>query len=534
MSPLQSSGGAVHSLASRQLGHWSEATAPQQTSATKLVQWIETHFLLVGRMKGWRVSKSGWIGVGFLAVATTAIGVVIAQYLPMIDAGTGYKAKLLCSGVFVSKRREADVLAEDLRVDGFETLRFFSSSIDRKARSTTASLLGFRRRVALFREGLGCTLAIDATERDIRAEASPAEVREVSDLSPMELWPEGSRVDLDAYSSEVDRSKLKSAMDFAFREPSPDLLQRTRAVVVVHRGRVVAERYASGFDRTTALLGWSMSKSALNALIGIAIANPEVSSELQKPLGLSQTDLLPAWRNDERSSISLDNLMKMSSGLAFDEDYTNYEGDVLRMLFGTGNKGAFAAAKSAVAAPGTRWAYASGTSNIVSYVLRSRFKDKADYLALPRRHLFNPLGMRTAVIEPDASGTFTASSFMYASARDWARLGLLFLRDGVWFGHRILPEGWVARSLTPARGSADALYGSHFWLKLPGSPHLGEPPMPTDSFYMLGHDGQVVAMVPSRELVIVRLGLSRKHQSWRPERVLGAIAAAFPATSPKQ
>ena len=472
--------------------------------------------------------KPVWIAAVLSAIAIAAIGFGVWLYRPMIVVGAGYKAKILCSGVFVSKRPEADVLAEDLYVDGFEALGLFSSSVDRKLRTATASLLGFWKRVAVYREGLGCTLAVGVSEGTLRSEEVPADVRKDITLSSSVPWPQGSRVELTDDIANVDTAKLKAAMDFAFSEPNPDALQRTRAIVVVHAGRIVAERYSEGVDKTMALLGWSMSKSVLNALVGIAMADPEVARQLQKPLALSNAGLLPVWQNDERSRISLNNLLQMSSGLKFDENYADYEGDVLRMLFAVGGRGEFAAGQVAVAAPGTKWDYSSGTSNIVSYILRRRFLDKSDYLALPNRHLFAPLGMRSAVFEVDASGTRTASSFMYASARDWARLGLLYLRQGDWFGKQILPRGWVARSLEPAMSAPDQLYGLHLWLKLPDRPGLGEPPLPKDSFYMLGHDGQIVAMVPSRDLVIVRMGLARKDGSWRPELILGSIVAAFP------
>jgi CubicO group peptidase (beta-lactamase class C family) len=142
---------------------------------------------------------------------------------------------------------------------------------------------------------------------------------------------------------------------------------------------------------------------------------------------------------------------------------------------------------------GTDWHYSGGTSLILARLLRDTFPSE--------RELFEPLGMRSAVLEPDASGTFVAASFMYASARDWARLGLLYLQDGVWQGRRLLPEGWVAYTLTPVKPAPEARYGAHMWLKLPESPNLGEPPMPDDSYYMLGYDQQIVAVVPSRDLV---------------------------------
>jgi CubicO group peptidase (beta-lactamase class C family) len=165
---------------------------------------------------------------------------------------------------------------------------------------------------------------------------------------------------------------------------------------------------------------------------------------------------------------------------------------------------------------------------IISGILRTTFATEADYLSYPRERLFGPLGMRSAVLEPDASGTFVGSSLLYATARDFAQLGLLFLRDGVWQGERLLPEGWVDYTLTPAQHAPDASYGAHMWLKLPESEGYGEPPMPEDAYYFLGHEEQIIAVVPSRDLVIVRLGLTETGGDWDHARDLAPIVKAFP------
>jgi CubicO group peptidase (beta-lactamase class C family) len=294
--------------------------------------------------------------------------------------------------------------------------------------------------------------------------------------------------------------------------------------VVVHRGRIAAERYAPGFNAAMPLIGWSISKGLINALIGLRVKDGKLAP--------TDTGLMPEWRSkdDPRRAVTLDQLMRMTSGLAFDESYGDTDSDVVRMLFAEGDKAAFAANKPLLFPPGTHFAYSSGTTTLLAGVLRQTFAGERDYLAYPRVRLFGPLGMRSAVLEPDASGTFAASSFFYATARDFARLGLLFLHDGVWQGARILPEGWVAYSLTPTPVSPKGEYGAQMWLKLPDSAHGGEPPMPDDAYYMLGHDGQIVAVVPSRDLVIVRLGLTREGGDWDSARDLAPIVAAFPAS----
>jgi CubicO group peptidase (beta-lactamase class C family) len=187
------------------------------------------------------------------------------------------------------------------------------------------------------------------------------------------------------------------------------------------------------------------------------------------------------------------------------------------MLFGTGDAAGFAAAKRLAAEPGTRWSYASGTTNIIARGLRHAVGGSdEDYLAFPRRALFEPLGMTSAVMEPDAAGGYVGSSFMFATARDWARFGRLYLQDGVWEGRRLLPEGWVAFSVKPAPAAPGGVYGAHFWLGFDGGSYApsGTAGIPADAYHAIGHEGQFITMIPSRRLVVVRLGLAVGRGSW--------------------
>lgn len=462
--------------------------------------------------------RSLWFAI--LAAVILTLGALIAPSLySTATLGSSFLAQLLCSSTFVSQRDPQAVVAEDMSGPGYELVPFFHWRVDRDRKRATASMFGLGHKVAIFREGLGCTLVVDATEEDLRAQANaifPAEPAS----NPDALWPEGERVDIKAVPQGINRVALNAAVEAALAEPDPNHPRRTRALVVVRGGRIIAERYAPGFDTTTPMIGWSMAKMATNALVGIAVLNGQ--------LALEDKDLLPEWRgsSDERRHITVDQLLRMTSGLSFDEDYENHASDVIQMLFVKGDKAGFAASKPLQYPPGSHWSYSGGTSNIIARILRQRFDDRRDYLRFPREQLFRPLGMRSAVLEPDETGTLVGSSFMYASARDWARLGLLYLHDGVWRGRRLLPQGWVSYSLRPTRGAPDASYGAHIWLKLPQSPLLGEPPMPEDAYYMLGHDQQIVAVVPSRDLVIVRLGLARDESAWDHARNLAPIVKA--------
>ena len=365
---------------------------------------------------------------------------------------------------------------------------------------------------AIFREGLGCTLIHGRTEEALRAQ-SPGLPPPVPASNPEALWPEGERVDLETIPPGIDRAALKAGVEAAFARVDPKQPHhRTRALVVVYDGRIVAERYATGFEPIMPLLGWSMAKTATNALVGLRVQDGK--------LALAARALLPEW-HDSRREITLDQLLHMTSGLAFSEDYEAADtSDVEKMLYLKGDMSAYAAEKPLEHTPGTYWSYSSGTTNIIARVLRQSFADEQEYLRFPRERLFEPIGMHSAVLEPDAAGIFVGSSYLYATPRDWARLGLLYLRNGLWQGRRLLPEDWVADSLKPVREAPNERYGAQTWLKLDegadsSSPNLGKPSLPGDAYYMLGHDGQIVAVVPSRDLVIVRLGLTRDN-AWDP------------------
>ena len=431
----------------------------------------------------------------------------------LLAIGAAYKAKIVCSGAFVSEREPGAVLAE-LHVDDLAILRHIDVSIDADARSVAASAFGVVTRRAVYRDGLGCALVLDGLVPP-RLAANTAD--DVGGGVPAHRVPElpGPTI---ADGMDGD---LNAAIDRAFSEPDPTRPKRTQAVVVVHRGRVVAERYMAGLRPDTPLIGWSMTKSVMNALVGILVK--------QRRLTLRGPVLIPQWQggDDPRSSITLDNLLHMSSGLRFDEDMSNPRADVMRMLLDVGDVAGYAARKDLSDAPGTTWRYSSGTSNIVSRVMRSALRDDAEYWNFPRRALFDRIGMASAILETDASGTFVGSSYMYATARDWARFGILYAQDGVWNGERILPEGWVKYTMSPAPADPRKSYGAHFWLEVPDGYRGADARLPADAFHAAGHEGQFVTIVPSREAVIVRLGRTRYQTAWDQSAFVREVLAAL-------
>ena len=466
-----------------------------------------------------------WIHCSLIVVTILVVGFV-GQYLWRLALiGTAYKAKVLCSGVFVSKRDPDSILNSDLLVDDLSILRHFNTAIDYKSQSVSASFMGLAHRKAIYRPGLGCTLVIDTSEKQLRSQTYPRQIAPRSDRH-YQLWPVGKRTQVAKPPPEVDSEKLNGVLDKAFSEPDPHRLRRTRAVVVAYDGRIIAERYAPGFSHDTPLLGWSMTKSVMNALVGILVR--------QGKLSLQDKALMPAWcePGDPRRKITLDQLLRMTSGLKFAEDYTNPLKDVIYMLLGTGDVSAFAINKPLEAEPGSKWYYSSGATNIIARILRDAIGGSdADYFAFPNRELFDRIGMHSAIIELDAAGIFVGSSFMYATARDWARFGLLYLQDGVWNGKRILPEGWVQYTLTPTRKSPNEEYGAHFWLKIPLNFYAEIDQMSSlsaDTYFALGHEGQAITIIPSRKVVVVRLGLTRLPGAWNQEvfaaQILDTIA----------
>ena len=446
-----------------------------------------------------------------LAALVVGAGVLIAAgYFArqVILVGNGYVAKTVCSGVYVSGRRPQAVLDAEIRLNDPGILRVVSADVERSSRTVHSAFLGLGERVAVFRDGLGCTLALGVGVGELAARGLPANV---AALPPRGTpWPTRDARGAGVGPAGLDPAAVTAALDEAFAEPDPVPTRRTRAVVVVQDGRLVAERYAAGLGPESALPGWSMTKSVVNALAGVLVREGKLA--LDGPLRV------PEWSapDDPRHALTLRQLLHMSSGLAFTESYGNPLGDVLWMLFGTGDAAGFAARKPLAATAGQRWSYSSGTTNIISRALRGAVGGtEADYQLFPRRALFEPLGMTSALIEPDAAGTFVGSSLMFATARDWARFGLLFLQDGTWAGRRILPEGWVAFSVTPAPAAPDGVYGAHFWLRLGGNyAGSGEHEIPPDTYHAIGHEGQILTVVPSRRLVVVRLGLSVGRGAW--------------------
>lgn len=440
-----------------------------------------------------------------------------------LPIGTGYSAKYLCSQVFLAARDPAVVFENDVKPT-HPLFRVVRASVDYNEKSVTARAFGFwKSMTAVYRDGCGCTLAVDTDRQDLLAQARGLLPQKKAD--PQLLWPAGERVDLAALPPEIDPARLNRAVEEAFTEPGPETKRNTQAIVVVYKGRIVAERYAPQFDRSTPMLGWSMSKSVTNALVGLLVKEGR--------LDIRQPAPVPEWsaEDDPRRAITLDQLLRMSSGLAFEESYAPFA-DATDMLYASRSMARFAAEKPLRTAPDAEWYYSSGTANILARIVRDTVGGTlTDFCNFARQQLFDRIGMYSAIIEPDASGSPVGSSYMFATARDWARFGLLVNNRGVWRGEQILPPDWVAYSTTPTPLAPQGKYGAQFWLNAGTKDHPEDrlfPSLPADLFYLGGFNFQIVAGIPSKDLVVVRLGVTH-DDSWSHEAFIRQIVEAVGA-----
>ncbi|MEO8761479.1 MAG: serine hydrolase [Bacteroidia bacterium] len=414
---------------------------------------------------------------------------------------TGYGAKNMCSAVFVANGNEAEVRAQEL---GFGPMKLGTFKVDYADSSVTGSVFGFAKCKAIYRKGLGATLVNEISEQDLRNQHF--QLGHLPKINQDTVaWPMGNKFSGE-FPAEVDKIKLQQAVQNIFNEKDVKKPIRTRAIIVLYNGQIVAEQYAPGFTKDTKLLGWSMTKSVTSALIGLLVKNGK--------LNVDQAASVPEWQDekDPRHAITLKNLLQQSSGLNFVEDYTK-SSDGTRMLFEKSDMGAYTASHKLKTTPGSEFYYSSGNTNIISRIIKQTIGEKM-YHSFPYDSLFYPLGMYSAVMEPDGSGTFVGSSYMYATARDWARFGLLYLNKGVCNGKRILTEDWIQQSITPAITAEKGDYGFQFWLNAgeKNNPTNKEyPSAPNDLYYMDGYEGQRVFIIPSKKMVIVRLGLTQHH-----------------------
>jgi hypothetical protein len=408
---------------------------------------------------------------------------------PKLDLISGFSAKSIASGHFIDQRSKEMIEKGD---NDINLLDLATNTIIEKGQFATASVYGLQERKAIYREGLGAML-VDPNFDETAPYEVPKRTKTVSQLP----FPYGSQEPKDTLFSTVDYVKLNAAVANAF-DTGEKKDKRTRSVIVIHKDRIIAEKYGTGFDKNSEILGWSMTKSITATIFGIL--------EKQGKYDIYKPAPIPEWSTDKRKNISTNDLLHMNSGLEWEEDYSTIC-DATTMLFQSRNMGRIQLEKPAAFAPNTHWNYSSGTTNLLSYILRNQFSTHQEYLDFWYSALIDKIGMNSMVIETDMVGNYVGSSYGWATTRDWSKFGLLYLHKGNWNGEQILDESWVKYVATPTATSEGA-YGGQFWLNAGGK----FPDAPRDMFYCSGFQGQMVAIIPSLDLVIVRMGLKENPE----------------------
>lgn len=427
------------------------------------------------------------IVVGVLVLASVAG----YWYLrPLLRTGTGYAAHNLCAVTEIADRTDAQ---DDLPPNPL--VPYLTPWNDKEGQSRVSVVGVLAGQNAWYAPGFGCTVAKDRPT-----------FPEAVDVAPAEDFP----------TAEADPA-IEQAIDRAFGADLDDAARAalgTRAVVVLRDGVVVGERYAEGFSADTRQLGWSMTKSVTNLLTGRLVQQGKVA--------LDDAGLRPEW-TDERAEITVDDLLRMTSGLEWDETY-DLGTPITQMLYDEPDMAGYVASKPAAHAPGTFQQYSSGSTTLLCSVLNAKAGKGAN---LPREELFEPLGVASAVLEPDATGTPVCGSYLWATPRDWARIGDFAMNDGVIDGERLLPEGWMERSTTVedvAESDARGMAASWWANELPDGT-LVEPSLPADAFWANGHDGQRLFVVPSQDLIVVRMGFSPEADDLRAVQLVADVIA---------
>ncbi len=416
------------------------------------------------------------------------LGIVYFAYTnyPRLDIITGFSSKSVASGIFLANRTQESVEKGD---NDFPPIDQAKNNVNLAERSVTSSIFGLKSRKAIYVDGLGAILINNDYNPDIKFEI-PHRNKTPNNLS----FPYGSSRQRDTIFANIDYQVLQNAIENAF-DKSDENIKKTRSVIVVYKNQIIAEKYANGFNEDTPILGWSMTKSITATIYGIL--------QKQGELDINTTPNITEWQEDDRKKITYSDLLHMNSGLQWVEDY-NTLSDVSKMLFLETEMGKVQLKKPMSGKSNKSWNYSSGTTNLLAgYLLRKEFKTHQEYLDFWYEELLDKIGMHSALIETDLAGNFVGSSYGWANTRDWAKFGLLYLHDGNWNGEQIIDSTWVKYVSTPTNGS-DGIYGAHFWLNSGGV----YPDVPKDLFSANGYQGQFVFIIPSKEIVIVRTGLT--------------------------
>jgi len=414
-----------------------------------------------------------------LAILLLSI-VLVAYNYPKLNILAGYSAKNTASSVFVANRTLAFTNNTD---NNFSPVNLASDEVIADKGIATSSAFGLLTRKAIHRKGLGTVLTL--TEEDETAAYLTPNRLNPDNETP---FPFGNAKQKDTIFSTINYNKLNKTVASIFGG------RQTRAVLVVYKDKIIAEKYADGFTKDSKILGWSMTKSVLATVFGVLEHQQKINVQDKAPIN--------SWQNDERKEITINNLLQMNSGLEWDENY-NEISDATKMLFLERDMTKMQEHKPLVGTPNESWNYSSGTSNLLSGILRKQFTTHQQYLDFWYTNLIDKIGMNSMVLEADLAGNYVGSSYAWATTRDWAKFGLLYLHEGNWNGTQIFSKNWVDYVTTPTNGS-NGTYGAQFWLNA----EKQFKDVPKSMYFADGYQGQRVYVLPEQDLVVVRFGLS--------------------------
>ena len=402
----------------------------------------------------------------------------------------------MSSSIFLADR---NLQFTDSTDNNFGEIKFADDKVNLSEKSTTASVAGLLTRKAAYREGLGSVLILNKS--DVQQRPLVPKRTKTNSSTP---YPFGNATQKDSVFTAVNYPQLNKIITNAFDEEN-----KTRALVVVYKNQIIAEKYADGFTKDSKILGWSMTKSIMATVFGVLQHQGKLNTQDKAPIN--------AWKNDSRKEITIHNLLQMNSGLEWDENY-NTISDVSKMLFLEKDMTSSQIHKQFVGLSNETWNYSSGTSNLLSGVLRSQFKTHQAYLDFWYTNFIDKIGMNSMVIETDLSGNYVGSSYAWATPRDWAKFGLLYLHNGNWNGEQLFDKSWVDYITTPT-ATSHGEYGAHFWLNAGGI----YPDLPKNMYSANGYQGQRVFIFPDKDLVVVRMGLSAMNYNTFLKSVIEAI-----------
>lgn len=437
------------------------------------------------------------------------IAVVTWYAWPRAPIITAFAAKGMCSSVFLADKTPERVSAEDL---SFFPISLARCKVDYEERSVTAKVLGLAKRKAVFREGLGAVLVLNKPEEELKA--AFYQIPDPGYSQDTIPWPKGDVMPA-SLPEGVDYEALDTIIEGAFDAPGAEPFKKSLGVAVVYDNVLIGEKYLEGYDAYTKFHCWSMTKSLTGAMAGALVKEGRMD--------ITSVTGIPEWANDDRKKITIEHILHMSSGLDWVENYFIIS-EATVMLMRKDDMFSYVTSCELAHEPGSYWNYSSGDANLLSGLLRSAIGNEDEYHGYAYSRIFHRIGMLNTMVETDASGLFVASSYSYGTVRDWARFGILCLNNGIFAGDTVLTPQWVEFIHTPAPAS-DGYYGATFWLK-EASPENELKDVPDDVYFTDGFLGQRVYIIPSKRLVVVRMGYGQKHFSMND--LLRDIIATLP------